>query len=176
MGRWGARSTPVVLGLGLFALLLAPGAGAAKPGGTIDVFVQGSGVTTPILVTGAITDYGRATSVTKTGKVDQNGDYERVVLKQGSFWIDATALNKRLNTVVPTIDRKRCFFEFAGSGATTLFKGTGAYAGIGGTVTVQLTAAAILPKLGNGKCNLAQSAKPVAQYETVTGSGDVTFK
>jgi hypothetical protein len=156
------------------AVLLAPGAGAAK-GGPIRIYVQGTTVTTPIMVTGAVTDYGTATSVTKTGKPNQNGNYERIVLKKGSFWVNAVALNRKLANAKGTFSKTQCYFEFSGSGPTTLFKGTGAYAGIGGNLTVTVTFAGIAPRLPNGKCNPSQNAKPLAQYETVMGSGTATF-
>jgi len=169
-GGWAVALIAVAAGL------LAPGAGAAGVGGPIQIYAQGTDVTSPILVTGAITDYGKATSVDKSGKPDQNGNYEQVVLTKGGFWIDATELNKQLNSLKPTVDTKNCFFAFKGSGPTTLFKGTGAYAGIGGTVNVELSLVAIGPKTASGKCNMTQNAKPVAQYGNVTGSGAVSFK
>ena len=152
-------------------------AGAAQQGGPIQIFVTGSTVTTPILVTGAVTDYGKATSVTKTGKVDENGNFEKVVLQKGGFWIDATALNKKLNGVQPSIDRTHCALVFKGSGPTTVFKGTGAYAGISGSVEVEVEFefAGIAPRLPSGKRNFGDKAQPVAQYGNVTGSGSVKF-
>ena len=157
------------------AVLLAPGEGAAKKSGRIQFYVSGSAVTTPILVTGAITDYGKATSVTKSGKPDENGNYEKVVLQKGGFWVDATQLNKLLNNVKPTIDKVNCYFAFKCSGPTKLFKGTGAYAGISGTVNVNLNFVAIGPRLPNGKCNMAQNVPPVAQYGNVIGSGTASY-
>ena len=81
------------------ATVLASGAGAAGKSGPIQIYVSGTTVTTPILVTGVVTDYGKATSVTKAGKPDENGNYEKIVLQKGGFWVDATALNKKLNGV-----------------------------------------------------------------------------
>jgi hypothetical protein len=155
------------------AAVLAPAAGATK--GTIQVYSSGAGVTNPILITGAISDYGTATSVTKTGKVDQNGNYEKIVLKKGGFTVDATQLNKALSHVRPTFSKTQCWFAFKGSGPTTLTKGTGAYAGITGTVRVTVNFVSILPRRANGKCNFGNSAKPVAQYGNVTGSGTASY-
>jgi hypothetical protein len=144
-------------------------------GGPVEIYIPGSTVTTPIVITGAITDYGKTTSVDKAGKPDDNGDYEKAVLQKGGFWVDATALNKKLNSVKPTIDKTHCYFAFKGSGPTKVFKGTGAYAGISGNVNVDLDFVEIGPRLANGKCNLKESAKPVAQYGNVTGSGTVSY-
>lgn len=176
MGNWRVRAGASAVALLAGAvMLLVPGAGAAGEGGPIQIYAQGTAVTSPILVTGAITDYGKATSVTKTGKPDENGNFEKVVLKQGSFWIDATALNKKLNSGAPTIDKTHCFFAFKGSGPATVFKGTGAYVGVSGNLDVTVDFVGIVPK-ANGKCLLTNSTQPVAQYGDVTGSGTVSFK
>ena len=172
MGGWRVRMTVGVAAVA--AVLLAPAAGAAK-GGPIQIYVSGSAVTTPILVTGAITDYGKATSVTRSGKPAENGNYEKIVLRKGGFWVDATQLNKLLNHVKPVFDTKNCYFSFKGTGPTKLFKGSGAYAGISGAVTVTVDFVAIGPKLSNGKCNTSNNAAPVAQYGNVTGSGIARF-
>jgi hypothetical protein len=157
------------------AAVVVSGAGATGKSGPIQFYVTGSTVTTPILVTGVVTDYGKVTSVTKAGKPDENGNYEKVVLKKGGFWVDATALNKKLNSGTPTIDKANCFFAFKGSGPTKLFKGTGAYAGISGSVDVTVNFVAIGPRLKNGTCNMSQNAQPVAQYGNVTGSGTASY-
>ena len=171
MRRWWAAA----IGLAAVAAVLAPGAGATKKTGALQIYVSGSSVTTPILVTGVVTDHGTATSVTKAGKPDENGNYEKIVLKKGGFWVDATALNKLLNGVKPTIDTKNCFFAFKGTGPTKLFKGSGAYAGISGDVNVTVNFVAIGPTKANGKCNMAQNVPPVAQYGNVTGSGTASY-
>src|SRR5580765_6890327 len=150
------RTCVALLGSAAIAAeLLAPGEGAATKSGPIQFYVSGSTVTTPILVTGVVTDYGKATSVTKAGKPDENGNFEKIVLKKGGFWVDATQLNKLLNNVRPTIDKANCFFAFKGSGPTKVFKGSGAYAGITGTVNVNLNFVGIGSRLPNGKCNMA---------------------
>jgi hypothetical protein len=174
MRKWRVRvwATGVA---GTAAMLIASGAGAAGKSGPIQFYVTGSTVTTPILVTGVVTDYGKATSVTKSGKPDENGNYEKIVLQKGGFWVDATALNKKLNSGTPTIDKTHCFFAFKGTGPTKLFKGTGAYAGISGSVDVTVNFVAIGPRLKNGKCNMSNNAAPVAQYGDVTGAGTASY-
>ena len=171
MRRWCAAA----IGLTAVATMLAPGAGAAQKTGAVQVYAAGSGVTTPILFTGVITDHGTATSVTKTGKVMNNGNYEKIVLTKGGFWVDATQLNKLLNHIKPTFSKTQCWFAFKGSGPTKLMKGTGAYTGVTGTVNVTVNFVSILPRFPSGKCNLSNSAKPVAQYGDVTGSGTASY-
>ena len=176
MSNWGVRAGMSAASLLAVAVtLFVPGAGAAGGGGAIQIYSQGTGVTTPILITGAITDYGKATSVTKAGKPDENGNYEKIVLKKGSFWVDTTALNKTFNSGHPTIDRTHCFFAFKGTGPTKVFKGTGAYTGISGNVDVTVQFISIMPR-PNGKCVIKESTQPVAQMSDVTGSGTVSFK
>ena len=174
MRKWGVRAWAAGGALAA-AMVIGSGAGAAGTSGPIQFYVSGTTVTTPILVTGVVTDYGKATSVTRSGKPDENGNYEKIVLQKGGFWVDATALNKQLNHVKPVVDTKNCSFSFKGTGPTKLFKGSGAYAGISGGVTVTVDFVAIGPTLPNGKCNTSNNAAPVAQYGNVTGSGAARF-
>ena len=174
MRKWGVRVWAGGLA-GIAAMVLAAGAGAAGKSGPIQIYVTGTTVTSPIIVTGVVTDYGKATSVTKTGKPDENGNYEKIVLRKGGFWVDATALNKKINNDPATIDKKNCFFAFKGSGPTKLINGTGAYAGISGNVTVTVNFVAVGPRLENGKCNLSNNAAPAAQYGVVTGAGTASY-
>jgi hypothetical protein len=177
MSNWGVRAGVFAASLlGVAAMGVVPGADAAGQGGAVHIYSQGTGVTTPILITGAITDYGKSTSVDKSGKPDENGNYEKIVLEKGTFWVDTTKLNKVFAAAAPTIDKTHCFFAFKGSAPTTLINGTGAYAGIGGTVTVTVDFVGIGARLANGTCNISQNSQPAAQFGNVTGSGDATFK
>ena len=58
----------------------------------------------------------------------------------------------------------------------TLFDGTGAYAGIGGTVPMATSFAEIGPRFATGpkkgQCNMSNNAEPVSQFMgDITGSG-----
>jgi hypothetical protein len=150
----------------------------APAGGTGHVFVKGnvkSQVTQPILFTGAIGDYGTSTSKDKNGKVDPNGSYIEIVLKKGTFQVNAVALDKKLSEVVPVFTAATCSELFTGSGPTTVSDGTGLYKGISGTVTITETFAGIAARHANGTCNVSQSSQPVAQYVGITGVGKVKF-
>ena len=61
------------------------------------------------------------------------------------------------------------------TGRATLSERTGQYAGIRGTLRVTGTFADVGPRLKNGECNMSQNAKPLAQFNAVTGSGHVSF-
>ena len=185
-GRCGARQRPVTratVRIGLLAVLgalplvtlgLNASASATPTGGKIQIWsTQNGSAANPIILTDAIGDYGTATSEDKDGKVDENGNYEKIVLQQGSFTINAVALNRILSSAKPQANKSNCGAIFSGSGPVTLSGGAGAYAGIKGTITAVLIFVDISPKLANGKCS--PNASPVAAYGTVTGSGHVSF-
>jgi len=132
-----------------------------------------TGATGPIVITGVIGDYGTATSIDKNGTVNVNGNYEKVVLKKGTFIINSVALDKSTSNAQPTINSSNCSVSESASGSVSLFDGTGAYAGIKGTLSVEVTFAGIIPTSKNGKCN--GNAQPLGVFGTITGSGPVTF-
>jgi hypothetical protein len=166
---------------GASAAGFATAAPAKAPGGTIHFWVTpGKGAVDKIVITGAIGDYGTATSITKSGKVDQNGDYVKLALRNGGFKVNAVAFDAKASRQAPTLDRATCSAWTAIHGTITVFNGTGAYAGISGTLTIQTSYAMIGPlhKTGphKGTCNLSNNAAPVAQFSgSITGSGKVTF-
>jgi hypothetical protein len=164
------------LSIGAGATALAAGGS----GGAIQVFVTNTSSTkAKILITGAIGDYGTTLTVDKNGKVDPNGDYQKVTLKKGGFWINAVALNKKLSNAQPVANKTTCSVVFSGSAPTTPFDGTGAYQGIGGSVKITVTFAAIVPRITSGshkgQCNPAQNAAPLSSYQSIGGAGDVTL-
>ena len=67
-----------------------------------------NGAKSKIVITGAIGDYGTATSVDQNGKVDQNGNFVVITLKKGTFKVDSTALNQAANNVQPTVNTTTC--------------------------------------------------------------------
>ena len=172
----------VVLGCALAGSVGATAqvASASPSNGQISVYVTPSnGAKSKIVITGAIGDYGTATSVDQNGKVDQNGNFVVIALKKGTFKVDSTALNQAANNVQPTVNTTTCSATGTGSGSVTLMDGTGLYAGISGTINITETFAFVGPpfKSGSkkGQCNLGNNAQPLAQYASLTGSGAVTF-
>ena len=77
----------------------------------------------PILIAGAIGDYGIATSETKAGKVDQNGNYVHITLKKGTFLVDATKLNGNQNGKLVVQNKTSCSFAFKVTGPITISTG-----------------------------------------------------
>ena len=83
-----------VIGSGLFGGVSAWGSSSPK-GGTIYVSATPkNGATDPIVIVGAIGDFGTATTIDQNGKVDSNGDYVKIVLKHGGFEISTKTLKK----------------------------------------------------------------------------------
>ena len=162
--------------LGGGTAVFASVASSAPAGGTIHVFVNvdvKSETVNPIVITGAIGDYGTATSVDKNGKVNPNGNYERIVLKKGTFWVNGTALAAKADKTNPPINPATCSLALTVSSPTQLLKGTGLYKGIGGTVTITETFGAVFGRLASGACN--EAGNPLSQGGAVTGVGKATF-
>jgi hypothetical protein len=155
--------------LAVVATGLPPSAQAAS-GGVVHVYESGSDVTGlgQDVFTGAFTDYG----VDHAGIAD-NGNINKIVLSKGSFEVNVAKLD---NSLAPTSNnQKTCTLVLKGEAPTTLLNGTGAYAGISGTITVTEKTALIFPKLSSGKCNESQTAKPLAGVYWVSGEGTVSL-
>ena len=174
-----------MLAIGAVALSLV-GAGATalaagtSSGGTIQVFVNNiSSTKAKVLITGAIGDFGTSLTVDKDGKLDANGSYQKTTLKKGGFWLNTTALTKTINHGKPVINHSTCTFQFTGSAPAPLFNGTGAYAGIAGTLKITVTFAAITPRFASGarkgQCNFAQNAPALDSYQAIGATGKVSF-
>ena len=128
-----------------------------------------------IVVTGAIGDFGTTTNTNKAGKPNPNGAYVKIKLHRGTFMVNSVALNKKLNSLKPSFNAATCSAAASGTGSVTLFDGTGLYAGISGKIKITVSFAFVGPHLANGKCNPSQSAKPLAQYQSIQGTGHVSF-
>jgi hypothetical protein len=165
--------------------LLIPAAvafGASPPaGGKVNVFVTQSPNSSKgtIVVTGAIGDYGKTVNVDKSGKPDANGSYVKITLQQGSFLVNSTKLNAKLNHLNPKFNAATCSVAASGTGPVSLSNGTGLYTGISGNLQITVTFAFVGPRFSSGphkgQCNGNNNARPLAQYQSITGSGTVSF-
>ena len=165
-----------VLASGSLALAAA-GSGSASKGGKVKVFVTNTSQTKgKITITGAIGDYGTIVSTDKNGKVDPNGSFERAHLKQGGLVIDTTGLNKVFAHIHPQFNHANCSLSFAATGPVKIASGTGAYAGATGNAKVTVYFAGIAPKTKSGKCNTANNAPTFGSYNSVIGSGTISFQ
>ena len=153
--------------------------------GTVQVWVtpNSTNINSPvsnIVVTGVIGDYGTATSINKDGTVDDNGNYVKIALKQGGFKVNSVILNKITDAAPPLMSNATtCSVVFGGIGPVTLFDGTGAYAGITGTLHMTERFAGIGARYTSGakkgQCNMNNNVAPVAFYGSITGTGKVSF-
>jgi hypothetical protein len=150
-------------------------------GGPIQLIATaGSNPVGTIVVAGAIGDYGKTLSMTKSGKPDSNGNYVKITLQKGTFEVNVTAFNKATAKAPATIsDTATCSFAFIGSGPVTLFNGTGLYKGISGTLTITINFIGYGPLYTSGtkkgECNTSQNAQPLAQKGWIMGRGKVKF-
>jgi hypothetical protein len=164
-----------VVATGVFDLTASATASSKARKITIDAFVNDKGNGSS-LVTGAIGDHGTVRPVTKAGKPNQDGDYERVKLQNGSFTLNESAV---LNRLVPSSGGdSTCTGHVSARGQAPIVKGTGAYAHMTGTLTNSITIAYQLPRYKSGasagQCDV-RTNKPLAYFATVTGTGSVTL-
>jgi hypothetical protein len=154
-------------------------ASTTPAGGAFRVFgvSNGLGAGGTILVTGAIGDHGQSQSVTKSGKVNQNGAYVKLTLSHGTLTLNQTrldnAINRSFGKATPNPDN--CSISAVGTGRLPIVSGTAMYAGATGSAQITVSVGLILPLKG-GKCDLSNSATPVASQQIVTGTGRVSFK
>jgi hypothetical protein len=147
-------------------------------GGTVHLFVNIDGnnpTTDPILLTGAIGDYGTSTSTTKTGKVDPNGNFQAVKLKKGTLVANITKLNAAVNKAPGTFNAATCSLFISETRPVPLSKGTGLYKNVAGTVRITESIGLVFPRKANGTCNAAPNVQPLRFAGSVTGVGKVTF-
>lgn len=128
---------------------------------------------TPIVVAGAIGDYGKVDRVSKKG-------IGEAFLKKGTFKVNLAAIQKKLNSSQPMIlNKTTCSFVYGGTAPMTVMDGTGLYTGLSGRGTITETFAGIGPlyKSGakKGECNMSNNADPVAQWGSVTGTATIKF-
>jgi hypothetical protein len=95
------------------------------------------------------------------------------VLSKGSFVVHPSSQLQQFN---PQVNARSCVFNLSKTGSASLSGGTGAYKGIGGSVTVTITNAGMLSRTKAGKCDESQSATPLRSLFALKGSGAVSFK
>jgi hypothetical protein len=175
-GRGRTLRLSVVLAVIASLLAVVSGAFAAgATGGSVRVFGIPKGGGGPVMFTGAIGDYGTTQRETASGTPDANGNFVKFTLKHGTFVGDGTGLFNSINHAKFSFSSATCSGFGSGSGPVTLSAGTGEYAGISGSFRVTVTFAEVGPRLKNGRCNMKQNAKPLAQTGAISGSGHVSL-
>jgi len=155
----------IVLSFAASALLAAGASAATTPsGGLIHVYgVSRTTNTNTLLITGAFATKAVTSNIGKNTGL--------VTAPNGSFKVNLTKLNNSPGS--GSLNAKTCSGAFIVKGPITLFGGTGAYAGISGTIKLAETFAAIVPRKANGKCN--GNANPTVSVSFFQGSGTVSF-
>jgi hypothetical protein len=96
---------------------------------------------------------------------------QKIVLSKGTFYLAAGQFNK--NFKVKT-DKATCAVTATSHGAKLpLSHGTGAYAGITGSISIKATFAELAQKSPSGKCELTKT--PISASDVLIGSGTVAY-
>ncbi len=175
-----AKAAVAASALGALVLGATSGVGATVPaGGAIQVWgtpANNGGGT--VVITGAVADSGKAIPANSSGKPAKKGTYKILALKKGTILINTTQLGKNLNNANPTgstFNMTTCSGYIPVTTPVPIIKGTKAYQGISGSVSITVTFVVVIP-LQKGKCNTSQSGpNPSAQYSSIAGTGTVSF-
>jgi hypothetical protein len=160
----------------LAVAFVASSSGAAvTPGGVIHLYTAGTlaSPVRPIVITGAFAD---------TAAVNQNRKSKRkaVAFTKGSIDINNSAANAAEGAIYAHLSKyvnpATCALSYTYTAPLKLNGGTGAYAGITGTVTLHNTDVGVMPRVKSGKCNESESATPTGFLSESHGSGTVSFK
>ena len=161
----------------IVAVAVSGSAGAAGHSGT--VYAYGTpGLNGPdgsIIVAGAVGDYGPTTKADRNGQVDPHGKYSLLELKNGTILLDGSALAAKIQAGSATaqVDPVSCSLHGSVSAVSPIVTGTGAYAGITGSMDVTFTIAELAARTPSGACDT--NADPVDAYATISGTGVVHF-
>jgi hypothetical protein len=167
-----AAATAVLLGGLVFAGTAAFG-GSSPADGPVQLFgTPSSNGSAQVVLTGAVGDFGTATSVNSAGKPDPKGGYKLLTLSKGTILVNSKG--EVHNGPPTTFNSRTCSATFVNTATNPVVSGTGLYAGIDGTLTITVSFGLVLPST-NGKCDTSNSAVPLAQSGSVMGSGTVDF-
>jgi hypothetical protein len=152
-------------------LLVGGSVAASTPGGLVHVYDVNPGTTNmgSIVITGVIGDSG-------TDQSGYSADANEIVLSQGTFEVNTSAIQKKFSIAKPKTNPTNCGVVLAATAPATLFNGTGAYQGITGTVTLHITSAAVLPRTPDGACDESPNAVAVGEVTISEGSGTISFQ
>jgi hypothetical protein len=142
-------------------------------GGTIHIYSIGtsSSQSQNVVITGAFADAGTLTVTGNATTVNLSKGNIVINLAQG-----VAAENKLFNHLAKFVSPSTCGINTSYSAPVKLVSGTGAYAGISGTVQVRTAEIGVFPKSASGRCNLSSNAQPVGFLSLAQGSGPVKFK
>jgi hypothetical protein len=159
--------------------VLRPQASVSAKSGTIRLFatMKRSGKAT-VVVTGVIGDFGRSFPADKNGKANSNDNYMEVVVKRGTFVLDERALNSNKAVDRPRSNNATCSTWLTGTAKVPVSEGTGAYAGVHGSIDATLKVAFVNARFESGSLKgTCEFGKPSASayFASVEGEGSVTL-
>jgi hypothetical protein len=160
-----ASTAAVAVAAGSFGVVAATAASHSQgqTTGRISILVVAHGNKSDDIVTGAISDYGT--------DHDAGHNMQKIVLSKGSFDLAAGQFNKNFKSKV---DKATCAVTATSHGANLpLSHGTGAYAGITGSISIKAAFAEIAQKSASGKCEF--NKPPISGSGVITGSGTVSY-
>jgi hypothetical protein len=141
--------------------------------GTIHVYEEGT-ISAPrhsVVITGAFADAGSFGAPSSAGTIELR-------LANGTIKADdrqgAAAEGAVFANIGKYLDPSTCALSFGYNARIKLLSGTGAYAGISGTVTTKTRDAGVFPRTANGTCNV--NANPSGYIDIGIGSGSVSLK
>ena len=160
-------------GGGALAAFAATSAGS--PSGAIHIYEtsnHGPRASGTVVITGAVNDAGVGYA---TGNVTAGG---KMMLSKGSIKDvpSPTFISREQDLFGAAVNPPGCAVVGTITGPVKIVGGTGAYAGITGTVNATYTVAAVLPKRKNGTCNTAHKVRPIGVAIFIKASGNVTVK
>ena len=139
-------------------------AAAATTSGMEHLWVSGFNVSnqnpTTIVATGLFTDAGKLSGPSAN----------KVSLSRGGFFVDSNALQPTFK-----LNPQTCFFTVIYRGSISLGRGTGAYAGISGTLTVSGSEQGVAMKAQSGKC-LEGSSPALGVTGLIKAEGNVMLR
>ena len=122
------------------------------------------------MLTGAFADAGDFGAPSSAGTIELR-------LSKGTIKVDDSAGAAKEGAIFAHIAKhlnpSTCGLSVSYSAPARLLSGTGAYAGIRGTVTLTTRDAGVFPKTKTGTCNA--NANPTGFIDTGTGSGSVSM-
>ncbi len=138
-------------------------------------YSNSDGVTSAVILTGAIGDFGKAVSVYPNGTADPQHDSQlNLALAHGSFRLNIAGLDKQLVAAFRHFpaSTSTCSGTVTATGAVPIVPGSGdgAYRGISGALTLTVTVDEVVPR---SACNA--SGAFLAEAIVTTGSGTVAI-
>lgn len=135
----------------------------AQTGGRIAILIVAHGNRSDDIVTGAIADYGT--------DHDAGHNMQKIVLSKGTFELAAGNFNKNFKAKT---DKATCAVTATSHGSNlAISHGTGAYAGITGSISIKAAFAELAQKSPSGKCEFNKA--PISGSDVISGSGSVSY-